>query len=182
MKLTHPAPNSNGLESSRVAVRTCSAAIAVVTWFALALQFYLLVIQSQAQGASRVRLMANYFSFFTILTNLLVALGLTLSLTTPHSRFGRLFSRPLAASGTAVYIAIVGMSYSLLLRHLWNPQGAQKIADILLHDVVPMMYVVYWLMFVPKGSLRWKDALSWLPCPLVYFCYSLIRGAAVGWY
>jgi len=102
MKPTHPAPNSNGLESSRVAVWTCSAAIAVVTWFALALQFYLMVIQSQAQGAARVRLMANYFSFFTILTNLLVAVGLTLSLATPHSRLGRLFSRPVATSGTAL--------------------------------------------------------------------------------
>ena len=182
MKPTHPAPNSNGLESSRVAVRTCGAAIAVVTWFALALQFYLLVIQSQAQGAARVRLMANYFSFFTILTNLLVAVGLTLSLARPHSRLGRLCSRPVAASGTAVYIAIVGISYSLLLRRLWNPQGAQKVADILLHDLVPVMYVAYWLIFVPKGSLRWKDALFWLPYPLLYFCYSLIRGAAVGWY
>jgi len=44
------------------------------------------------------------------------------------------------------------------------------------------MYVAYWLIFVPKGSLRWKDALFWLPYPLLYFCYSLIRGAAVGWY
>ncbi len=127
MKPTHPAPNSNGLESSRVAVRTCSAAIAVVvTWFALALQFYLMVIQSHAQGAARVRLMANYFSFFTILTNLLVAVGLTLSLATPHSRLGRLFSRPVVASGTAVYIAIVGVTYSLLLRSLWNPSGSPE--------------------------------------------------------
>jgi hypothetical protein len=158
------------------------AAIAVVTWFALALQFYLMVIDSQAQGAERVRLIVNYFSFFTILANLLVALGLSFTLVVPHSSWGRFFSRPVAASGTAVYIAIVGVSYSLLLRHLWNPQRAQKIADILLHDLVPVLYVGYWLIFVPKGSLRWKDTFSWLLYPLVYFCYSLIRGAVTGWY
>jgi hypothetical protein len=158
------------------------AAIAVVTWFALALQFYLMIIQAQVQSAERVRLTVNYFSFFTILTNLLVALGLTLSLTTPQSRLGSFFSRPVAASATVVYIAIVGITYSLVLRSLWSPQGAQKIADILLHDLVPVMYVAYWLIFVPKNSLRWKDTLFWLPYPLVYFGYSLIRGAAIGWY
>ena len=63
-------------------------------------------------------LLVNYFSFFAILTNFLVALGNTLSLAVPHSSWGEVFSRPVAASGTTVYIAIVGVSYSLLLRHL----------------------------------------------------------------
>ena len=163
------------------------AVIAVTTWFGLALQFYLMVVSSQVQSsqlqaAARPRLVVNYFSFFTILTNLLVALGLTFSLVAPHSRLGRFVSRPVAASGTAVYIAIVGVTYSVLLRHLWNPQGAQKIADILLHDLVPVMYVAYWLVLVPRGALRWKDTLSWLLYPVAYFCYSLIRGVVTGWY
>jgi hypothetical protein len=158
------------------------AAIAFVTWFALALQFYLMVIQSQAQDADRFRLTVNYFSFFTILTNLLVAMGLTLSFAIPNSRLGRFLSRPVVASGTAVYIAIVGATYSLLLRSLWTPQGAQKLADIVLHDFVPVIYVAYWLIFVPKSALRWKDIFYWLFYPLGYFGYSLIRGAAIGWY
>ena len=158
------------------------AAIAFVTWFGLALQFYLMVIQSQAQDADRFRLTVNYFSFFTILTNLLVAMGLTLSFAAPNSRLGRFFSRPVVASGTAVYIAIVGATYSLLLRSLWNPQGAQKLADIVLHDFVPVIYVAYWLVFIPKSSLRWKDIFYWLFYPLGYFGYSLIRGVAIAWY
>jgi hypothetical protein len=157
-------------------------AIAAVTWFAMALQFYLMVLVSQARGVDRIRLVVNYFSFFTILTNLLVALGVTLSLVSLHSRWGKFFSRPVAASGMAIYIAIVGITYSLLLRHLWNPKGPQKVCDILLHDLVPALYVAYWLLFVPKGALRWKDVFYWLPYPLIYFCYSLIRGAVAGWY
>ena len=61
------------------------AVIAVTTWFGLALQFYLMVIASQAQSsqvqssqlqaAARLRLVFNYFSFFTILTNLLLPWG-----------------------------------------------------------------------------------------------------------
>jgi hypothetical protein len=63
-----------------------------------------------------------------------------------------------------------------------NPQGAQKAADIVLHDLVPVIYVAYWLIFIPKSSLRWKDVFYWLFYPLGYFDYSLIRGAAMGWY
>jgi hypothetical protein len=158
------------------------ALVALVTWFALILRLYLTATSVPELGTTRFGLIANYFSFFTILTNLLVAVVLTLPLVAPHSRWGRIFSRPTVMSGTAVYIAIVGMTYSFLLRDLWDPRGADKIADVLLHDLVPLMYVGYWLIFVPKGLLRWKDTIFWLPYPVLYFCYSLIRGAVNGWY
>jgi hypothetical protein len=80
------------------------------------------------------------------------------------------------------YITIVGIVYSLVLRDLWNPQGLQKLADLLLHDVIPVVYLIFWLRFVPKGVLRWKDALQWLGFPAVYCAYSLVRGALTGWY
>jgi hypothetical protein len=161
--------------------KALAAFIAAVAWFALVLQFYLMVIDTPAQGAARMRLFFNYFSFFTILSNLIVAGGLTLSLSMGKSPWGRFFSRPIVTSATAVYIAIVGVVYSLVLRHLWNPQGAQKVADILLHDVVPLAYVAYWLAFVNKSSLRWKDAVTWLIYPLAYFSYALVRGAVTRW-
>jgi hypothetical protein len=162
--------------------RTWMTAIAAITWFALILQFSVMVCGPAAPGANRGRLIINYFSFFTILTNLLIAVGLTSSLAATNSRWRRFFARPTVESATAVYIAIVGATYSLLLRHLWNPQGAQKLCDILLHDLVPMIYLAYWLVFVSTSTLRWKDVVFWLPYPLVYFGYSLIRGAATGWY
>ena len=173
---------TNALERSNTPARTSMAVMAVIAWFALGLQFYLMVIRSDAQGAALLRLIANYFSFFTILTNLLIAVGLTWPLVAPDSGGGTFFSQPAVTSATAVYIAIVGVTYSLLLRHLWNPQGGQKVADILLHDAMPLMYVAYWLIFVPKGSLRWNDIPRWLIYPLCYLAYALARGATTGWY
>jgi hypothetical protein len=41
-----------------------------------------------------------------------------------------------------------------LLRHLWHPQGWQFIADELLHDVMPLLFLGYWWFCVPKGTLR----------------------------
>src|SRR5260370_12621372 len=72
--------------------------------------------------------------------------------------------------------------YSFLLRQLWNPEGFQKIADVLLHDVGPLAYVTYWIPLVPKGRLRWRDTVWWSIYPLVYLALIMIRGAISGPY
>jgi hypothetical protein len=161
-------------------MRSSKAVIAVVAWFALLLQLLLMV--HEAAPGTTLHTVINYFSFFTILTNLLVALCSTLPLLAPQSVAGRFFLRPSTQSATAVYIAIVGITYSLLLRHLWNPQGAQKIADMLLHDVVPVLYLAFWIFLVPKFTLRWSDSVRWLAFPLVYMVYTLARGFVSHWY
>ena len=79
-------------------------------------------------------------------------------------------------SGIAVSIALVGLAYSLLLRHLWQPEGWQFIADELLHDVMPVLFIGYWWFCVPKGSLRLRHIGLWMLYPLVYFGYILLRG------
>jgi len=147
---------------------------ALLAWFALVLQLYLVIVQSPPALAMLGEVIA-YFSFFTILTNLLVALVFT------AIAMRRVLS-PSVQGGTAVYIAIVGIVYQLLLRQLWNPRGAQLLCDMLLHAVIPLGYVVYWLIFAPRAGLRWMDAVVWLVYPGVYLVYVLARGAVSGLY
>lgn len=160
--------------------RSALAVIAAIAWFALVLQLLLMVHQSAPGDVAHA--VVNYFSFFTILTNLLVALCTTFPLLAPRSTIGQFFLRPSIQSATAVYITIVGVTYALLLRHLWNPQGAQKVADVLLHDVVPVLYVAFWVFLVPKFTLRWSDAVRWLGYPIVYMAYILAHGYISHWY
>ena len=150
---------------------------ALLAWFALVLQLYLVIVQSPP-GLAMLGEVITYFSFFTILTNLLVALVFT----AVALRAAGPFLSPPVQGGTAVYIAIVGIVYQLLLRQLWNPQGAQLLADMLLHAVIPLGYVVYWLIFAPRTGLRWMDAVVWLVYPGVYLVYVLARGAVSGLY
>ena len=158
-------------------VATASAA-----WFALLLQFPLTMRTSIANGMSVIGAILTYFSFFTLLTNLIVALVLTFCLLAPNSSWGRFFSSPVVSTGTALYIAMVSAVYSLLLRHSWNPEGLDKLADIILHDVAPILYVGFWILFVPKSGLRWKNTLSWTIYPMIYLAWILIRGAISGRY
>jgi hypothetical protein len=90
--------------------------------------------------------------------------------------------RPSVQASAAVYIAIVGIVYQLLLRHLWNPQGAQWVADTLLHSIIPVGYVLYWWLFAPRDELSWKNAIGWLVYPGAYLVYTLARGAVSGLY
>jgi hypothetical protein len=94
----------------------------------------------------------------------------------------RFFTRPGTMTAVAVYITLVGVSYSLLLRHIWNPTGWQLVADRALHDAVPVLYVLYWLIFVPKRGLRWSEPVWWLIYPAVYCLYSLVFGVVTGKY
>jgi hypothetical protein len=161
-------------------MRIYAAVGALLGWFALALQLYLMLVQ--APGPERLTAVITYFSFFTILTNILTALVFTAVALQPKAGWGQWLSRPSVQAAAAVYIAIVGMVYQLLLRQLWNPQGAQWVADVLLHSMIPLGYVLYWLLFAPRAGLSWKDAATWLTYPAVYLVYILARGAMSGLY
>lgn len=158
------------------------AIAAVLVWLTLGLQFYLTTTKAIENGLNFWIGSTRYFGYFTVLTNILVALVLTVPLLSGSSRWGRFLARSSVRTATAAYIAIVGLGYSLLLRHLWNPEGWQLVADRMLHDFTPIAYVLFWVLFVPKTKLRWRDLPFWLIYPLVYLAIALLRGAIFGWY
>jgi hypothetical protein len=163
-------------------MRIYMAAIACVAWFALLLQFPITIATSRSNGMSVIAAIFTYFIFFYD-SNQSSRCGRAYHFALrANSSWGGFFLRPMVTTGVAVYIAMVGAGYSLLLRHLWDPEGLQKTVDFLLHDAVPVMCVVYWLIFVAKSGLRWKSALVWSIYPLAYLFYVLVRGALSGRY
>ena len=156
--------------------------LAVLGWAGLTIQLYLIFFARLSVGASLLGGLVSFFSYFTVITNTLVAVVLTCAVTDRESKARRWFLQPWVSSGIAVSIAVVGLAYSILLRHLWHPQGWQFIADELLHDVMPLLFLAYWWLCVPKGSLRLKHLPLWLIYPLVYFAYALLRGHLLGAY
>ena len=158
------------------AQRVCLAVAAVLGWAGLGIQLYLILYTRWSIEASLLGGLVSFFSYFTVLTNTLVATVLTSELAARDSALRRWLLQPWVRSGVAVSIAIVGLAYSLLLRHLWDPEGWQWLADELLHDVMPLLYLAYWWLCVPKGTLRFRHIGVWVIYPLAYFGYSLLRG------
>lgn len=156
--------------------------IAIVGWFALILQFVLAITNPALRDVAMIERIIRFFSFFTVLTNLIVALTTTAIAFFPNTKLGRFALRPSTQCAVAGYISIVGIVYSLFLRTVWDPQGWQAVADHLLHDAVPIAFVIYWFWLAPKSGISWTDPVKWLIYPLAYIAYSLMRGAIVTWY
>jgi hypothetical protein len=154
----------------------------LMLWFALGLQFYISTDAYMATGRSFAGAIIQIISFYTIQTNLLIAVGLTAILFAPESAWGRFFSRTSVLTSIAVYITIVGLIYATVLKGLLQLDGLFMLADFLLHTLSPIVFVVFWLLFVPKESIKWNQVLLWAIFPLLYLVYSLIRGAISGDY
>lgn len=163
-------------------MKRCVTAAALAGWVGLAIQQYLIFYSRWSTGASLLGGLVNFFSFFTVLTNTLVVVVLSYAVVDRDSAAKRFFLAPRVSSAIAVSIVLVSLAYNLLLRHLWKPEGFQFIADELLHDVMPLLFVVYWWRCVPKGTLQCKHIGLWVLYPLVYFAYVLLRGDLLGQY
>ena len=155
-------------------------AAGLLGWFALALQ-YGLIIAGDFETNAFTRTI-NFFSYFTILTNLLAALALTLPVIAPQSAFGQFFSKPTVRTAITAYIIIVMTIVYFVLRHLTNLTGWDLVADVILHYVIPILFVIDWLFLVPRETLKAKDTFGWLAYPIVYLVWTFIHGAYSGFY
>lgn len=151
--------------------KTCALVLALITWFSVVLQFYL-----------RDQNITNFFSYFTVLCNLLIAVSLTFSSITATSGWGRFFSRLSVQSAIGLYIFIVCLVYNLVLRGILTLTGWRLFVDNMLYVVVQVLYLFYWAFFRTKGTLKWQDGVLWILFPFFYLFYSLIRGPVVNWY
>jgi hypothetical protein len=150
--------------------------VALVAWFGLGLQLMLSLRLVTNQGGTALDGLVVYLGYFTVLTNLLVAVSLSLPLLFPVSGVARRFQRPGVATAVAVNIALVGLTYHLLLRNVWDPQGLQKLADVTLHYGVPLLSLLHWWFAVPPARMAWHAPLAWAAWPMAYLAYALLRG------
>jgi hypothetical protein len=147
---------------------------------ALILQLSLTLPLRLNNGDSFAGAIVFYFTFFTILTNLMLVLIYAAELW-PRPWLSW-FHQPVTRGMMAAAIALVMGFYHLILAETWDPQGYNLVADTALHYVTPIIYLLWWLLFVRHGSLRFADIPAMLLPPTIYLIYVLIRGAIVGEY
>lgn len=160
--------------------RLAAGGIASLAGVTLTVQFLVILQEAIEKSVPVTTAALIYFSFFTILTNLLIAVCLTLAATDPEE--DRLWNSPGVQTALAVYILVVAIVYAAVLQGLWIPSGLEYVTDRVFHAVVPLLYLVFWIFLTPKGSLRLSHQIVWQIYPFLYMCYTLGRGALVGTY
>jgi hypothetical protein len=152
-------------------MRVAAGLIALIIWAGLAVQFSA-VIEQNGSVTETVWVLLRYF---TILTNLLAALFLT------RIAFDKsAFDSPLLLGGLTLSMVFVGLIYVLFLRGLLELSGGASLANFILHYVAPVLVLLFWLVFAPKGALRNSNPLLWVIYPLTYGAYALARGSIDG--
>ncbi|MDW5264114.1 MULTISPECIES: Pr6Pr family membrane protein [Acidobacteriaceae] len=122
----------------------------------------------------------NFFSFFTILTNLFVAIVLIVSAANLIRHRDPTEADDILRGSATVSIAIVGLVFGLLLSHL--DSGLIPWTNFVLHSLMPVVMVLDWLIQPPKAKLVPRHIWFWVVYPIAYLAYSLIRGAFTNWY
>ncbi|MBK7088482.1 MAG: Pr6Pr family membrane protein [Chitinophagaceae bacterium] len=147
--------------------------IALFSLLAVVTQYYLMLANSTH---SVFETSIRFFSYFTILSNTIVAVYFTyltynflIHKENIQFSFGTL-------SAITVYITIVGLVYQFLLRQTWNPAGMQKVADETLHSLNPLLVIIFWFLHIKTNKLPYSQIKYWLVFPLLYLAFVLIRG------
>ncbi|MEO8262820.1 MAG: Pr6Pr family membrane protein [Pseudolysinimonas sp.] len=123
----------------------------------------------------------NFFSFFTIDSNLLTVVAFLIGavcLIRGENPEPRWFT--VGRASVAAYMVTTGVVYNLLLRGIELPQGTTLgWANEVLHVVAPILVALDWLFAPGRNRLEWKTIWIIVIFPLVWGVYTLIRGPFV---
>lgn len=130
---------------------------------------------------------ATSFLYYTVLSNVLCLVWMVWSavvtlrdaqatgwrgLSTPSPRF---------AAAVMEAIAVTLLIYLFVLAPaLFTQPGAYRpftLTDNLVHIITPILVIVDWLLFVPKGRLKPYDPLLWALIPYAYLAFAFTLGA-----
>jgi hypothetical protein len=126
--------------------------------------------------ASRV---ANVFCFFTVQSNLVVLV--TSALLAVRVRRKPEWFWVLRLDGV-LCISVTFVVFHLALSDLQDLRGKAALADFLLHTASPVLCVLGWLLFGPRGHTSWRVVGLSALFPVAWLAFALVRGPLVGGY
>jgi uncharacterized membrane protein len=166
-----------------IAARAWHALTAVVAAIALGLQLVLVIeggrVLEGAHPPSMTLRLLRFVAYFTVESNLLVLVSTAVLARDPA------YDAPrwrVLRSAAVLGIAVTGLVHWFLLRPLLHLQGADLVADKLLHLAVPLLAVAGWLAFGPGPRMSWASGLPATVWPLAWLMLVLAQGDATGWY
>jgi hypothetical protein len=121
-----------------------------------------------------------FWTFFTHLTNLVLVLIYLAELTQASALSW--FRNSTFQASMAANITLVMVFFHVMLAPQYHFEGPIAVANVLLHYVAPILYLIWWVAFGRRGTLRFISIPLMLAFGLVYLAWALIRGALTGEY
>nr|WP_297422129.1 Pr6Pr family membrane protein [uncultured Actinotalea sp.] len=164
---------------SPTTARLLHALVAAVCWVSLGIDVVVLPLTEPDEPASLLGRYVELFSYFTILSVLLVGVVSTLLALDPR-RDGRLLR--VLRLDALVCITVTGVVYHLLLRATHEVEGVYVLTSFLDHSVVPVLALLVWLLVGPRPRTDARTALLSVLLPLAWVAWTFARGSVVGTY
>jgi hypothetical protein len=123
--------------------------------------------------------LGRLLSYFTIQSNVLVAIC-TVQLARDPLRDGSWWRVLRLASVSGIFLT--GVVHFVLLRPLLDLEGADYVADKLLHMAVPLLAVLGWALLGPRPRIEVREIRLALVWPLAWLAWTLVIGGLSGWY
>ncbi len=126
----------------------------------------------------------NLFSYFTVQSNLIAAVVFAFGAYARYrnKQLGSWFS---TLRGAAVlYMLVTAIVYALLLKNATNANTALAFdwKNFILHEFMPFVIAIEWLLWPPRTTISPKKALVWLIFPVAWLVYTLLRAQGTHWY
>ncbi|MDN5274966.1 MAG: hypothetical protein JWP06_867 [Candidatus Saccharibacteria bacterium] len=123
----------------------------------------------------------NFFSYFTILSNIIAAAVFIISAVRLGSGYAPNKFDDAIRGASIVYMIFVGIVFSILLRDT-DLGDLMPWINTVHHYIMPVAVIIDWVLQPPKSKISKRTALLWLSFPAIYVAYSLIRGVITGFY
>ncbi|MGW8482525.1 Pr6Pr family membrane protein [Microbacterium sp. NPDC055903] len=160
-------------------VRLAAAVLGVA---AIARQLMLSIGNAVSAGSDLPTVIANFFSYFTILSNLaavvvLVIGGLWLLRRRGDAQEPTWLAVLLACAST--YMIVTGIVYNLLLRNIPLAGISDVWTNETLHVVIPLVMLADVLVAPGRRALGWRTLSAIAAFPLVWAGYTMIRAGFI---
>lgn len=160
-------------------------AMAGVTIAAIAAQLTKSIGTAIELGRDVATTIANFFSFFTILSNAAAAVVLAWIALWYLFKGRRADAEPhglaVALACVSTYMIITGIVYNTLLRGIELPQGSAPIpwSNEVLHLIGPIFLLLDVFLGPLRRALPWRSLWAVVAFPIVWVIYTMIRGPLV---
>jgi len=157
-------------------------ALAILIIAAIAAQLAVSIGLAMTDGRSVPLTSANFFSYFTILSNLGTVVVLSWAVlwwTASGRRDARDEPRPLAVTLACIttYMLVTGVVYNTLLRGIPQPAGTiVPWSNEILHLVAPLFLLADLFAAPRRRALAWPTIGGILVFPVLWIVYTMVRG------